>query len=100
MKIKGDSVKVAGLRPEALLAMIIADQVYTRHGMAFVLTSVTDGKHSIKSLHYSGNAFDCRIYDGTDNEALVKEIKGKLNIDFDVILEKDHIHIEFDPKWR
>ena len=100
MKIKDNSVKLAGLRPEVVVAMVIADQVYAKHDKAFVITSVTDGKHSDTSLHYTGNAFDCRIYDDIDNEALRDEIKGKLNVDFDVVLEGNHIHIEFQPKWR
>jgi len=100
MKIKDNSVKLAGVRPELVVAMIIADQVYAKHGRELVITSVTDGKHSLTSLHYIGSAFDCRTYDDMDNVALRDEIKGKLNVDFDVVLESDHIHIEFQPKWR
>ena len=100
MKIKDDSVKLAGIRPETVVAMIIADQVYASHDKAFVITSVTDGKHSNTSLHYIGCAFDCRIYDDINNEALRDEIKGKLNVDFDVVLEKSHIHVEYQPRWR
>ena len=100
MRLKDDSVKVAGMRTELLLAAFIADQVYSDMGLDFVITSVTDGKHSATSLHYVGAAFDCRIYDQTPNEKIVKEIKRRLNIDYDVVLEGNHIHVEFQPRYR
>lgn len=100
MRLKDNSVKVAGLKTEALLAAFIADQVYDDFGLDFVITSVCDGKHSDTSLHYVGYAFDCRIYQSIDNDKIVKEIKRRLNIDYDVILEGNHIHVEFQPRYR
>jgi len=100
MRLKNNSVQVQGIRPELIIALIIANEVYAYHGLEFVITSVTDGKHSKTSLHYSGCAFDCRIYSTADSEAIRDEIKRQLNIDYDVILEKNHIHIEFQPRRR
>ena len=100
MRLKDNSVKTAGMRTELLLAAIVADQVYKDYGLDFVITSVTDGKHSATSLHYVGAAFDCRIYPNQDNEKLAKEIKRRLNIDYDVVLEGDHIHVEFQVRYR
>ena len=100
MKLKDNTVQTRGVRPELIIAMIIADQVYTKHGRSFVITSITDGVHSETSLHYAGCAFDCRIYDDMDNDVLVKEIKSKLNIDYDVIFEGNHIHVEWQPRRR
>lgn len=99
MRIKDDSIRITGVRPELMLGMIIADQVYFGHGREFVITSLLDGKHSETSLHYTGCAFDCRIYDDMDNLALVKEIKARLNKHFDVVLEGNHIHVEFQPRY-
>jgi len=67
----------------------------------FCITSVIDGKHRPNSLHYSGLAFDLRTRhlkteDGVKNVAA--EIRGALGREYDVVVEKDHIHIEYDPK--
>lgn len=64
-----------------------------------VITSCRDGKHGEKSYHYSGRAFDLRTRDIPQKDqapihAALKELMGK---DYDVILEKDHIHIEPSP---
>lgn len=69
-------------------------------GKVITITSLLDGRHSIKSKHYTGNAFDIRIskYTPFELKALVKALKIALGTNYDVILEKDHIHIEYDPK--
>lgn len=59
-----------------------------------------DGVHMKNSLHYFGKAVDLRIRDTRIEEALLfwelaKRLAGS---EFDVVWEKDHIHIEFDPK--
>jgi len=87
------------MRPEILLAMMVANEVYKQYGYDFVITSVTDGKHHLTSNHYTGNAFDCRIYHKKDKE-IQAEIKNRLNIDYDVLLENNHIHIQYKPRYR
>ena len=54
-------VRIAGIRPETVLGILAADQVYRDHDTDMVVTSVCEGKHSKGSLHYAGCAFDCRI---------------------------------------
>lgn len=109
MKIKNDSVKAGGMTTELLLGMIIANEVYQEYGKVMVVTSVTDGKHSKTSLHYSGNAADLRIYDDwlpddngvfVNNQVVRDEIKRRLCVDYDVVLESNHIHIEFQPRYK
>lgn len=93
-------VKLFGLKSETLAAMIAVDGAYNDLGHDLVITSVRDGQHSRTSLHYVGYAFDCRIH-GINPERLselVQLIRESLTDEFDVILEKDHIHIEFQPK--
>jgi hypothetical protein len=84
-------------------AYSIAESVITGLGAPFVVTSGTDGKHSVGSLHYGGNAMDVRRWDldrlGKTSQA-VSLIRAQLGNDFDVILESDHIHIEYDPKGQ
>ncbi|WP_159521759.1 hypothetical protein [Sunxiuqinia indica] len=102
MRIKDQSVKVKGITPEILLAGMIADQVCRDHGEEVVITSGVDGKHSLTSLHYSGNAIDIRtrFFSKAEAQQVRSEIKERLGIDYDVIQEADHIHIEFQPRYR
>lgn len=78
----------------------IASAIYGSLGVPFVVTSGTDGRHSAGSLHYSGNAMDLRRRDldaaGKTSQA-VAALKSQLGSDYDVILESDHIHVEYDP---
>ena len=64
------------------------------------VTSCTDGKHSRASLHYTGNAVDLRIWNIPENrrKELVAKLSLALGAEYDVVLEKDHIHIEYQPK--
>jgi len=95
-----EGVKAAGLRPEAMLAIIVALSVYQEFGYELVITSLVDGKHSRGSLHYSGAGIDTRTRHMVDahKKQVADEIQVRLGPDFDVVLEKDHIHIEFQPK--
>ncbi len=99
MRIKDDTIRITGMRGELMLAMIIANEVYTAHDKEFVITSILDGKHSETSLHYTGCAFDCRIYNEDFNNNIVERIKNKLNRHYDVVLEANHLHIEFQPRY-
>lgn len=95
-----EEVKVNGLRTEILLAIVLADRVYSNYGISCVLTEVTGGKHGRASLHYVGLAVDLRTRDMSSGmaEEIVQELKKALGFQYDVVLEKDHIHIEFQPK--
>lgn len=64
-----------------------------------VITSCRDGKHGEKSYHYSGRAFDLRTRDIAlkDQPAIHQALKELMGKDYDVVLEKDHIHIEPSP---
>ena len=69
-------------------------------GKEIVITSVFDGVHSKDSLHYSGNAFDLRvwIYQEEEIKKLTSMLKSELGNNFDVVFEGDHIHVEYDQK--
>lgn len=62
------------------------------------ITSANDGKHMTNSLHYKNKAVDLRTRDMKNAKVVGWEIKQYLGNDFDVILEKDHLHIEYQPK--
>ena len=93
-------VRIAGMRPEILLAAVAAERVYEEAGHDFTITACVDGKHMAGSLHYAGAAIDVRTRDIplADVQKLIARIKACLGDDFDVILEVDHIHIEFQQK--
>jgi len=100
MKLKPE-VKLTRLSSQALLAMLVAERVYKSLQLDFVVTSVNDGKHMPGSKHYQGDAFDCRTrhLNAEQQNLVVSDIRAKLPpSQFDVVLESDHIHIEFDPK--
>lgn len=90
-------VRAAGLRPEILLAIQVAEGVWKSQGSDLVVTSLTEGRHSRTSLHYSGAACDFRIW-SIDAEKARDELAKALGDDYDVVLESSHIHCEFQPK--
>ena len=103
-------VKIEGIKPECILGIISVNAYFEKHNVDFWITSVKDGKHGENSLHYGGYAFDVRIrnLDGVDgsfsSEDIVlanvyaKELAELLGGLFDVVVESDHIHVEYDPK--
>ena len=100
MIILKPGVSVKKCNTQIILAAMVADRIYDSHGKTLVITSCSDGIHSDNSLHYSGNAIDLRIRDIEDTVLanILKELKDYLGSEYDVILENDHFHIEYDPK--
>lgn len=67
--------------------------IYSNRKKDFFCTSIREGNHSAGSLHYIGDAFDFR------RQGINKsDIKFALGEQFDVVMEKDHVHVEYDPK--
>jgi hypothetical protein len=93
-------VRVRGLSNEILLAIIIAESIYRETQGLMVITSLTDGKHSAGSLHYTGEAVDLRLPSTIMIDQIVSQLKSALGSSYDVIHEVDHIHIEYDPKRK
>ena len=93
-------VKITNLKPQLIIAIIVANDVYNLHKQELVITSCDDSKHGIGTLHGQGYAFDCRTSYFTNGEAqrVANEIRAKIDDAFDVVYEGDHIHIEYDPK--
>lgn len=94
-------VKVENVSRLMFHAINLVDKIYEKYGYRTVVTSITDGKHSIGSLHYKGFAVDFRTYhipSYEQQQAIAKEIDKILGENFDVVLEGNHIHIEYDDK--
>jgi hypothetical protein len=60
------------------------------------VTSANDGKHMDTSYHYKNLALDLRINDVPESAwpKLKDELQDQLGSEYQVILEKDHIHVE------
>lgn len=101
LKLK-DSVRLVGIKPEIVLAMIIVNDAYEAFNTECVITSVNDSTHSYTSLHNCGYAFDVRTRNVSKRDilALVKKIQESLTGEFDIVLEETHLHIEFQPKTK
>jgi hypothetical protein len=96
-----EGVVLSTARPECLDAIqACARVVYNLSGhQALTVTSITDGEHGRKSLHRFGLAFDFRTREWAKEEAdyLIGEMQAVLGDGYDVILESDHGHCEYDP---
>lgn len=97
MKIK-KGVRLAGIRPEIAIALQVVAPILLAHGQECVITSAMEGKYKRASAHYSGRAVDLRIWALTSPQECVQKLSEALGDDFDVLLEGNHIHMEFDPK--
>ena len=93
-------VRITGLRPEVVLAVLIAERAYAEIGCELMLTSGIEGAHSTASLHYAGCAVDLRTLNVAADKLkpLIEKIRVALGPDFDVVLESNHLHLEFQPK--
>lgn len=82
------------------IAYTIACKCYGQYDC--VITSANDSKHGPNSLHYKGQALDLRTrhLNGQGLQSVYHKLKESLGEQFDVVLEADHIHIEFDVKEK
>lgn len=99
LRIK-DGVSLEKLRPEIVVGLMVAASIYDSVAKDCTITSVNDSTHMAGSLHYEGLAVDLRIsnLDPGQPQTLRDRIALAAGPDFDVVLEKDHIHMEWDPK--
>ena len=104
-----DGARVLGLRTEALLAMLVADEVFSELGHVddhtgahCVLTSGVEGEHSRRSRHYVGLATDFRIRHLPDRLRIkaAEELRERLGDEYFVKLEPTHIHVKFNGSER
>jgi len=97
-------VSTTNVQPELLIGLMVADSVYLLYQTPCVVTSLNDSKHSFNSLHYAGCAADILINNLPMGKAeeVAECIRVGLghNPDYDVVLEADHIHLEWQPKYR
>jgi hypothetical protein len=90
--------QINGCTLQFIEALLLANRQFGRN---HVITSANDGKHCETSYHYRNLAWDVRTRDLTHKqiEALAEFLKAHL-FGFDIVIEKDHIHVERDlEKW-
>ena len=71
------------------------------HPKSVCITSGIDGSHSTTSLHFQLCALDVRTRTFrtlADKRAFAEAVREELGKDYDVVLERTHLHVEFDPK--
>jgi len=92
--------------------LFIIDQVFVEFDFECRITHIRDGLHSKSSLHYVGDAIDVVWLPYTDldlvlSEDIRLELYRRLNGfpqvagiegDYDIVFEKTHFHIEYQPK--
>lgn len=96
-------VDYQALEPVCKIAVNQLVPVFNKFGYGLTVTSTTDGKHSRSSLHYLGLAFDIRSREikSANLGQLITAMKQKLQaLDrrFQVIVESNHLHVEFDRR--
>lgn len=99
MKIK-EGVILAGLDIRMRPVLIAAERIWQKAGHELVVTSGLEGTHSAGSLHYYGLALDFRTHylNAEQLPELAEKLREALGPDYDVVIEKTHIHVEYDPE--
>lgn len=98
--------------------MALCDTTPPLIGDTVLITSANDSRHGDRSLHYKDHALDVRIlgnrtggirfpsalalapelFQRQEARAWRDRLAARLGRDYDVVLEADHLHIEYDPE--
>ena len=100
VKLKDKTVNIYGLHPMMQIANMQAAVIWNLWGQMLVITSANDGKHGENSFHPKGRACDyrTRYFPEFQIEDIAQNLRDWLGPDYDVVVESDHIHCEFDPQ--
>jgi len=90
-------VDISRLKREIRRALQTTFDLLDEQLFSFIVTSTYEGDHGAGSLHYGNDAFDFRLT-FSEPGSFVRELKKRLRPGFDIVVEEDHIHIEYDPK--
>jgi hypothetical protein len=98
MKLK-PGVNLQDVSWRLFFAAVVAEEIYKKYGAELVITSANDGKHGDKTLHHKGLALDLRTWNLNGRHLEVAtEMRKALGDAYDVVVESDHIHLEYDPE--
>lgn len=89
-----------GVEPRHLIIAAAAANVASELAISVTVTSGDDGQHMKGSKHYTGEALDFRTNDLTpmNVQAFMRRLQLHLDQDYQLVLEVDHLHVEYDPK--
>lgn len=91
-----------GIRPEILLAVMVAEGIYKAAGFELVLTSINDSAHADTSRHYQGMAVDFRTreFSGEVGRTITEQLRQALGRQYLVLNESNHIHVSYKPRRK
>jgi len=92
-------VDISRLERNTRRALTWIDSAWRRAGKELIITSTYEGNHMAGSLHYANQAFDLR-YPSADHDIWYKRARLVLPADYDIVAEKTHLHVEYDPKGK
>jgi hypothetical protein len=99
LKLKGSHVSLKDLAPQMCFAIMVVQSALAEYQKDAVITSGNDSHHMDGSLHYRGLALDFRTSHLSEGQITIISAKIKDALPgYDVVLESDHLHIEYDPK--
>lgn len=93
-------VDVSKLRPEIRRTLKKVERVFVESGYGEAVITDTDGTgHSPSSYHYANQAYDVRLptMEVQRLNSLLQGLKSACGLDYDVVLEGNHFHVEYDP---
>lgn len=89
-------VSLAGLQFVMRPVIQQAGKIWGKQGRRRLrITSATEGSHGINSLHPYGLALDLEL--PPKPAVAVASLAMILGCNYDVVLERDHVHVEYDP---
>lgn len=96
-------VRLHGVIPQMFFAAQVYEELWNKNDYPAGITAGIEGKHTRDSEHWEGNALDFRTWlDATGKQmpepvkkSLAKELQARLEEEFVVIAEVDHIHVHY-----
>lgn len=97
MRLK-PGVSLEGMSWRMWHACIIAEPLFLKHGSELVITSTKEKAPGrlANSLHYKGLAVDFRIWHVKKLKELAEKLRKALGRGYDVVIKKNHLHVEYD----
>ena|SRR5271157_5246317 len=83
------------LNDQIRTALAVIQEVYEGLLEEPVCTAGCDGNHKVNSKHYVNDAVDLRLPHKDNIPLIVAQLKAKLGSKFYVLLEVDHIHVQY-----
>lgn len=96
-----NGIDTSRLKPVILDKLFLIKAVYSEVRAEAIITSTYDSIHLPTSYHYLDLAIDLRLpsyYTGNkaDDVRVANRLKELLGFPYDVVLEGNHIHLEYD----